>query len=85
MNSNRTNRLVFVGDFETTVYEGQTYTEVWASALVPLYSEEVLIHNSIDETYKYLITLGTNVLVYYHNLKFDGSFWLDFLIIKQKF
>ena len=85
MNSNRTNRLVFVGDFETTVYEGQTFTEVWASALVPLNSEEVIIHNSLNETYQYLINLGTNVLVYYHNLKFDGSFWLDFLIIKQKF
>ena len=27
----------FVGDFETTVYEGQDHTEVWASAIVEMY------------------------------------------------
>ena len=26
----------FVGDFETTVFKGQTYTEVWASACVEM-------------------------------------------------
>ena len=37
---------VFVGDFETTVYEGQTKTEVWAAACVELYTEDVAIfHN----------------------------------------
>lgn len=78
-------RKVFVGDFETTVYSGQTFTEVWASALVELGTEDVLIHHSIEETFNYLINLDTNVLVYYHNLKFDGSFWLDYLIIKKNF
>ena len=78
-------RKVFVGDFETTVYNGQTFTEVWASALVELGTEDVLIHHSIEETFNYLTNLDTNVLVYYHNLKFDGSFWLDYLIIKKNF
>lgn len=78
-------RKVFVGDFETTVYNGQTFTEVWASALVELGTEDVLIHHSIEETFNYLTSLDTNVLVYYHNLKFDGSFWLDYLIIKKNF
>ncbi len=78
-------RKVFVGDFETTVYSGQTFTEVWASALVELGTEDVLIHHSIEETFNYLTNLDTNVLVYYHNLKFDGSFWLDYLIIKKNF
>ena len=82
---NSQQRKVLVGDFETTVYEGQTFTEVWASALVELGSEDVLIHHSIEETYNYLINLNSSVLVYYHNLKFDGSFWLDYLILKQKF
>ena len=31
----------FVGDFETTVYDNQDYTEVWASALVEMYTEDV--------------------------------------------
>lgn len=73
---------MFVGDFETTTYEGQEFTEVWASAIVPFFSEEVQIFHSIDETLNYLISLYDNVIVYYHNLKFDGAFWLDYLMIQ---
>lgn len=69
-----------VGDFETTVYDGQTHTEVWASAIVPLNSCDVKIFNSIDETYYYLRSLKGNLIVYYHNLKFDGTFWLAYLL-----
>lgn len=75
----------FVGDFETTVYEGQEDTEVWASAIVELFTEDVKIHNSINETFAYLVSLNTNIIIYYHNLKFDGAFWLDFLIIQLGF
>ena len=71
----------FVGDFETTVYKGQTNTEVWASASVELFTDEVNIFNSIDEQYKYFLSLDSNVCVYYHNLKFDGSFWLSYLLV----
>lgn len=74
-----------VGDFETTVYEGQTSTEVWASAIVPLNSEEVEIFHSIDETFDYLSSLNRDIICYYHNLKFDGSFWLHFLLKKKHF
>lgn len=70
----------FIGDFETTVYKGQDHTEVWASALVELGTEDVKIFHSIDETYNYLLALDTNICVWYHNLKFDGSFWLSYLI-----
>lgn len=72
----------YVGDFETTTYEGQEYTEVWASALVKINTEDVVILHSIDETLSYLISLNENVIVYYHNLKFDGYFWIDYLMIK---
>lgn len=34
---------VFVCDFETTVFEGQLTTEVWASACVEMWTEEVNI------------------------------------------
>ena len=71
---------IFVGDFETTVYKGQVHTEVWASALVEIGSEDVQIFHSIDETYEYLVNLDSNLIVYYHNLKFDGNFWLSFLM-----
>lgn len=73
----------FVGDFETTVYEGQEDTEVWASALVELFAEDVKIHHSIKETYEYLKSLNSNIVCYYHNLKFDGSFWLSFLLLEE--
>ena len=75
----------FVGDFETTVYDGQDYTEVWASALVEIGSDNVLVHTSIDETFNYLKSLHCNCVVYYHNLKFDGAFWLWYLLNVQGF
>lgn len=71
----------FVGDFETTVYKGQLYTEVWASASVELFTEDVHIFHSISEQFEYFMSLKCNVICYYHNLKFDGSFWLSFLLI----
>ena len=74
-----------VGDFETTVYDGQKTTEVWASAIVELYTEEVKIFNSIDETFEYLASAKGNIILYYHNLKFDGAFWLSYLLVDRNF
>lgn len=68
-------------DFETTVYKGQTNTEVWASASVELYSDDVKIFHSIDEQFDYFLSLNCNIIAYYHNLKFDGSFWLSYLLV----
>ena len=75
-----TTQRIFSCDFETTVYKGQTDTEVWASAIVELFTEEVQIFHSIEETLNYFIALDIDVIAYYHNLKFDGSFWLDLLM-----
>lgn len=72
-------------DFETTVYKGQEYTEVWASASVELYTEDVQIFHSIDEQFNYFLEQGCNIIAYYHNLKFDGSFWLSYLLIDKHF
>ena len=71
----------FVGDFETTVYEGQTSTEVWASASVELFTEDVHIFHSIAEQYDYFLSLDSDIICYYHNLKFDGNFWLYYLLV----
>ena len=71
----------FVGDFETTVYKGQQDTEVWASASVELFTEDVHIFHSIDEQFEYFLDLNENIICYYHNLKFDGSFWLSYLMV----
>lgn len=71
----------FVGDFETTVYEGQEDTEVWAAASVELFTEDVNIFHSIGEQWEYFKSLNCDIICYYHNLKFDGSFWLSYLLI----
>lgn len=71
---------VLACDFETTVYEGQTDTEVWSSACVELGTEDVLIFGEISKQLEYFISLKCNVIAYYHNLKFDGAFWLDYLL-----
>ena len=63
-------------DFETTVYKGQVSTEVWASASVELFTEDVMIFHSIGEQFDYFVSLNENICAYYHNLKFDGSLWL---------
>jgi hypothetical protein len=75
----------FMGDFETTVYKGQEFTEVWASASVELFTENVSIFHSIDEQFNYFVKQDCNIIAYYHNLKFDGSFWLSYLLIDKGF
>lgn len=75
----------YAADFETTVYEGQTHTEVWASALVALDETEPILHHSIGETFAYLVNQREDAVLYYHNLKFDGKFWLSYLINDMKF
>ena len=72
----------FSCDFETTVFKGQTFTEVWASASVELFTEDVQIFHSIDEQFEYFRNIKENICCYYHNLKFDGNFWLSFLMTK---
>lgn len=75
----------FACDFETTVYKGQVNTEVWASASVELFTEDVMIFHSIEEQYQYFLSLNDNIIAYYHNLKFDGSFWLSYLLCELKY
>ena len=77
---------IFVADFETTVYEGQESTEVWAAAIVevtdPDEESSVKIFGSIYKflVYLYGIMQSSNCIVYFHNLKFDGTFILNALI-----
>lgn len=73
----------FSADFETTVDEdtrSQTSTEVWSAASVELWTEDVMVFHSIGELYDYYVSLNENIVVYFHNLKFDGNFWLYYLM-----
>ena len=76
---------IYVADFETTVYEGQKSTEVWAAAIVELHSEDVSIFHSIDELFNYICSFDYNSIIYFHNLKFDGEFWIHYLLTKTNF
>lgn len=75
----------FVADFETTVYEGQTFTEVWAAAIVETYTEDVTVVNSIDALFEIILGFKFSSIVYFHNLKFDGEFWINYLLKERKF
>ena len=76
---------IYVADFETTVYENQTTTEVWAAAIVELHTEDVKIFHSIGELFEYICTFNYNSIIYFHNIKFDGEFWLHYLLTKTNF
>ena len=76
------NKMInLVGDFETTTDINDC--RVWASCLVDVSNNRVVhLSNSIDDTLKFLKELSkyTSVNVYYHNLKFDGEFWIQHLM-----
>lgn len=76
----------YVADFETTVYDKQTYTEVWAAAFVEFFTEYVTVFHSIYDLYDKMDELAKdgNIVVYFHNLKFDGSFWLSYLMVDKE-
>lgn len=78
-------------DFETTVWTDdmikkagheQDTTEVWAAADVALYdkSETVTITHSIRDFLNRFLRMHGNNVLFFHNLSFDGSFIIDFLL-----
>lgn len=73
---------IFMADFETTVYDGQEKTEVWAAALVELWHEDVKIFHSIEEFFDHLVEMKQHIRLYFHNLRFDGSFILYYWLTK---
>lgn len=72
-----------IADFETTVDDNpsvQRSTEVWSAAWVELDGNAFGIEHSITDFMKYLFSLRTNCNVWFHNLRFDGSFIVDWLL-----
>lgn len=69
-------------DFETVNYVGCTETEVWSAAYAELYSdnEPTVLTNLDDFMNVFLSQIRQNCTLYFHNLKFDGSFILDWLL-----
>lgn len=76
----------YVADFETTskvFYDKYHYTKVWLWAICDRNAEIVEYGDSIESFMKWLEE-NSGALVYFHNLKFDGSFILNYLL-KEKF
>lgn len=68
----------FTADFETATWiEDETY--VWAWAICDIETEKIEIGNNIDTFMEYCKT-QKNATFYFHNLKFDGSFVLHYLL-----
>lgn len=76
---------IYACDFETTVFKGQTFTEVWSACFCELYKKDVKIMHSIEDFFNYFFSLNENIKMYFHNLKFDGSFILSYLLKDLKY
>lgn len=72
--------VYYMCDFETTVYTGQERTDVWAAAIVQFYTEDVEIFGSIDSFLSHVLNIDGHLICYFHNLKFDGAFIINYLL-----
>lgn len=69
---------IYVSDFETTVRDG--FACVWLYANVSIYDTENIAHGySIQEYMEHIFELEPKI-VYFHNLKFDGMYIIDWLL-----
>lgn len=73
----------FACDFETSVYAGQNETEVWAFAICEVGTENVMVFNHIKYLFSLIDSFTEKCVLYFHNLKFDGSFILDYALRKS--
>lgn len=86
-------KVVLAADFETTT-DREDKVQVWSAEsievnkTVPADSIHAHHENTLDNFMKYLEALargGNDIIVYFHNLKFDGSYILDWLTQNDKF
>lgn len=73
-------RKIYACDFETSVYKGQKNTEVWASGYCEIGTHKTQVWNNIDDFMKWALSLKSAATLYFHNLKFDGSFIVSWLL-----
>lgn len=72
----------YVADFETTdykFYQSKGYTKVWLYAICNENAEIVDYGDSIEKFIQFIRTLYGKT-IYFHNLKFDGQFILDYIL-----
>lgn len=74
--------MIYTADFETNVSEQnieQKQTDVWLYDICNIDTLEHITGNTIDEFFETCSSLG-NSIIYFHNLKFDGMFILNYLL-----
>lgn len=70
--------MLFSADFETTTDENDC--RVWAWGICDIPYTYANFGNSIDSFFDYLKTIKKSSKIYFHNLKFDGSYILNYLL-----
>ena len=82
-------KKIYACDFETTVSndtKNQDSTEVWSACFCEVGTEDAIIMGSISQFMNYFLQVEQNdCILYFHNLKFDGSFIIDWLYHNQKY
>lgn len=68
--------LKYVADFETTTNPEDC--RVWASGILSMENDDFFLGNNIEFFFNFANSVG-NAIFYYHNVKFDGSFIIDWL------
>lgn len=79
---------VYCADFETHNQRNCKQTGVWALAMYPITNEDEISYDSdlwvladkIDDFFEFIGNFPDNLDVYFHNIKFDGSFLLDYIL-----
>ena len=74
---------IFVADFETTTDPENCY--VWSACICKLHTKDVEIFANIDRFMKYIFNFERDSRIYFHNLKFDGTFILYYLKTHPQF
>lgn len=73
-------KKLLVADFETTVYDGQESTEVWSAAYAGLFNDDIGVFHSLSDFMEFVLGLKKSCIIWFHNLRFDGSFIVDWLL-----
>lgn len=79
--------VMYACDLETYVSKKpseQESTWVWSSSGAEINGTDIFLHHDLRETFRYFMNMRKNIKIFYHNLKFDGAFWLDFLLKEMK-
>lgn len=75
---------IFACDFETAVDPDETF--VWLAGCSELFTNQIFKFQTIDSMFEFFWKKNRkyNIVAFFHNLKFDGMFWLDFLMNHKK-